>query len=102
MSNKNIQVGQYWNVKYRNYTGPVLVKEIKIPYEGTLLEREPEYYCDIAEDIYKDKPNKYGKSMFLKRDFRKQTTLNEFLQHQLRFMLKNIEKINKKLDVHNG
>lgn len=102
MSNKNIQVGQYWNVKYRNYTGPVLVKEIKIPYEGTSLEREPEYYCDVAEDIYKDKPNKYGKSMFLKRDFRKQITLNEFLQHQLGFMLKNIKKISKKLEVSNG
>lgn len=102
MSNKNIQVGQYWNVKYRNYTGPVLVKEIKIPYQGTTLEREPEYYCDIAEEIYKDKPNRRGKSMFLKRDFRKQITEEQFLRHQIKFMLKNIKKINKKLGISNG
>jgi hypothetical protein len=84
---KNIKPGEYWTVKYTNYTGIVLVIE-ECP-------REPGYSCILAKDLPKKWINHLSGSRFTRKEFRKKTTKKAFLLQRASYLLSQANKCKK-------
>ena len=92
---KKIEPGQYWLVNYKDS------KEPKRSYKGSVRvesynKYEQGYQCKISQSD----PNKFPQALFFNEDFVKQIDEEQFLKDQIKYVLKMLKKLNKKL--YNG
>lgn len=84
LKRKNIKPGQYWTVKYCNYSGPVKVVEMCPRYYGE--DQSDVWSCIIPEHYDREYVNYLSGSRFDYPDFRKQITEKEFWEARIRYL----------------
>lgn len=92
---KDIQPGQYWNVKYSNYEGPVLVKE-ECPYHPN-EDKIRVWSCVIPENLGRPYVNYLSGSRFAYKDFRTPATEAEFWMARVKWLKKELNKSSGKI-----
>lgn len=99
-NNKNIKPGDYWIVKYtkstkeRNYTGPVLVKEIHKSQDDPNLN----YSCILPKDINEPYINYFSGTLFYEQDFVKKCNEKDYLDSAIKYNLKETRGFVKRLN----
>jgi hypothetical protein len=81
---KNIQVGQYWRVKYRKYEDIVLVKEV--------VPEEDGFSCIVSQDIDRPYVNYFSGELFKEQDFVEQLDKKCFYISRSKFLMEETTK----------